>query len=310
VSARRLGRNLADLTGLARMSPAAISSAADAPAVVPAEAPSARNGRARILCITSGKGGTGKSVLTSNLSTDLARRGKKVLAVDADLGLANLHLLMGVNPRRNLYHCLSANLSFREISERTTAGVCLVPGPSGVAELADLSARDLAFLIGELGRVGSSFDLVLVDTAAGIARMTTAFLYAAREVIVVTTPDLTAMTDAYATIKTTLRHNPSALTSVVVNRAPSARQGWEVFQTLDGIAGKFLGRRLCYLGYLPDDDTVRRSVAAKVPAVLLEPESAVALRVREISEILVPPERAAEDFPFMDDSPVQEGRSR
>lgn len=299
---RRLGRNLSDLTGQARMSPRPVPS--------PAEASVLTNGPARILCVTSGKGGTGKSVLTSNLSTDLARRGKRVLAVDADLGLANLHLLMGVNPRRNIHHCLSANLSFLEVAERTTAGVCLVPGPSGVAELADLSSRDLAFLIGEMGRIGSSFDLVLVDTAAGIARMTTAFLYAAREIIVVTTPDLTAMTDAYATIKTTLRHNPSALASVVVNRARSARQGWEVFQTLDGIAGRFLGRRLCYLGYLPDDDTVRRSVAAKVPAVLLEPESAVALRVREISEILVPPDRAAEDSPDMDDSLAQEGRPR
>jgi len=306
VTLRRLGRTLSDLTGQARMSPRPVPS----PAEASAEAPTLRTGPARILCVTSGKGGTGKSVLTSNLSTDLARRGKKVLAVDADLGLANLHLLMGVNPRRNIHHCLSANLSFREIAERTSAGVCLVPGPSGVAELADLSSRDLAFLIGEMGRIGSSFDLVLVDTAAGIARMTTAFLYAAREIIVVTTPDLTAMTDAYATIKTTLRHNPSALASVVVNRARSSRQGWEVFQTLDGIAGKFLGRRLCYLGYLPDDDTVRRSVAAKVPAVLLEPESAVALRVREISEILVPPERAAEDFPDMDDSLAQEARPR
>jgi flagellar biosynthesis protein FlhG len=299
---RRLGRSLSDLTGQARMSPR--------PAPCLAETPALRPSPARILCVTSGKGGTGKSVLTSNLSTDLARRGTKVLAVDADLGLANLHLLMGVTPRRNIHHCLAANLSFREVAERTPAGVCLVPGPSGVAELADLSSRDLAFLVGEMGRLGSSFDLVLVDTAAGIARMTTAFLHAAREIIVVTTPDLTAMTDAYATIKTALRHNHSVLPAVVVNRARSSRQGWEVFQTLDGIASKFLGRRLCYLGYLPDDDSVRRSVAAKVPAVLLEPESAVAQRVREIGEILVPPERAVEDIADLDDSLAQEARPR
>ncbi len=298
---RKLGRNLSDLTGQARMSPRPVP---------PASGPARLNGAARVLCVTSGKGGTGKSVLTSNLSTDLARRGKRVLAVDADLGLANLHLLLGVTPRRNLSHCLASNLSFREVAERTEAGVCLVPGPSGVPELADLSPRDLAFLIGETGRIGSSFDLVLVDTAAGIARMTTAFLHAAREIIVVTTPDLTAMTDAYATIKTTLRHNPTALASVVVNRARSGQQGWEVFQTLDGIAGKFLGRRLCYLGYLPDDDTVRRSVAAKVPAVLLEPESAVALRVREISEILVPPDPGADNLMEVDEPMAQEGIPR
>ena len=126
---RKLGRNLSDLTGQPRMAPRA----------VPAKSEVARfqAGAARVLCVTSGKGGTGKSVLTSNLSTDLARRGKRVLVIDADLGLANLHLLLGVSPRRNLYHALSANLSFGEIAERTAAGVCLVPGPSGVPELAD-----------------------------------------------------------------------------------------------------------------------------------------------------------------------------
>jgi flagellar biosynthesis protein FlhG len=300
VTIRKLGRNLSDLTGDARVSPRGVPSP-------PAEAPRFKSGSARVLCVTSGKGGTGKSVLTSNLSTDLARRGKKVLAVDADLGLANLHLLLGVSPRRNLHHCLSADLSFREIAERTSAGVCLIPGPSGVPELADLSQRDLAFLIGETGRTGSAFDLVLVDTAAGISRMTTAFLHASREIIVVTTPDLTAMTDAYATIKTTFRQNPSALASVVVNRAYSNQQAWEVFQTLDGIVGKFLNRRLCYLGYLPDDDTVRRSVALKVPAVLLEPDSAVAQQVREIGETLVPPDRVAGDLRDFDELLSQDG---
>ena len=299
MTGRKLGRSLSDLTGQPRMSPR--------PVAAPVEIPKFKLGSTRVLCVTSGKGGTGKSVLTSNLATDLALRGKRVLAVDGDLGLANLHLLLGVNPRKNLYHCLSANLSFREVVERTTAGVCLVPGPSGVAELADLSARDLAFLIGETERIGSAFDLVLVDTAAGIARMTTAFLHAAREIIVVTTPDLTAMTDAYATIKTTLRQNPSALTSVVVNRARSAAQGWQVFQTLDGIAGKFLARRLCYLGYLPDDDTVRRSVASKVPAVLMEPASAMALSVREISETLVPPAPKSETFVVREATIVRDG---
>lgn len=283
---RKLGRNLSDLTGQSRMPPR--------PAPKAEEPSSLKGCGARVLCVTSGKGGTGKSVLTSNLAVELARRGKRVLAIDADLGLANLHLLLGVTPRRNLYHSLSDDLSFGEIAERAPEGVCLVPGPSGVAELADLGPRDLAHLVGETARAAAHFDLILVDTAAGISRMTTAFLYAAREIIVVTTPDLTAMTDAYATIKTTLRHNPAAVIAVVVNRAPSSRQGWEVFQTLDGIAGRFLGRRLCYLGYLPDDDTVRRAIAAKVPAVLMNPESAVAIRVREIGRTLFPPAIAPE----------------
>ena len=280
MSFRRLGRTLSDLTGHLRV-PGTPAPSASAPPTF------AKSGSARVICVTSGKGGTGKSVFTSNLATELALRGTRVLAVDVDLGLANLHLLLGLTPRRSLYHSLIANLTFREVSERTPSGVTLVPGPSGVAELADLSSRDLAHLISETARFGAEFDVVLVDTAAGISRMTTAFLNAAREILVVTTPDLTAMTDAYATMKSTLRHNPTAVMSVVVNRARTARQGWEVFQTLDGIAGRFMARRLCYLGYLPDDDTIRRSVAVKTPAVLMEPDSAVALRVREIASILI-----------------------
>ena len=287
---RRLGRTLADLTSQARVSPAASPSLPQSFAQVC---------RARILCVTSGKGGTGKSVVTSNLCTELALRGFRVLAVDADLGLANLHLLLGVTPRRSLYQALTSNLSFQEVSERTLTGVTLVPGPSGVAELADLTARDLSHLIGETGRFGGAFDWVLVDTAAGISRMTMAFLHAAKEILIVTTPDLTAMTDAYATMKTTFRRNPSAVMSVVVNRARTARQGWEIFQTLDGITGRFMARRLAYLGYLPEDDTIRRSVAAKTPAVLMHPDSAIALRVREIVSTLVGPREqgAAREFP-------------
>ncbi len=282
---RKLGRSLSDLTGHER-----------APSVAPEPAAPRRfdaNCAARVICVTSGKGGTGKSMVTSNLATELALRGLRVLAIDADLGLANLHLLLGVAPRRSLYHSLVNHLTFREVAHRTGSGVHLVAGPSGVAELADLSARDLSYLIGETARYGAEFEVVLIDTAAGIARMTTAFLNAAREILVVTTPDLTAMTDAYATMKTVLRHNPAAVMSVVVNRARTARQGWEVFQTLDGIAGRFMTRRLIYLGYIPEDETVRRSVAVKTPAVQLEPESAVALRVRDIATALFPPRQAA-----------------
>ncbi|PYQ09863.1 MAG: hypothetical protein DMH00_12295 [Acidobacteria bacterium] len=109
------------------------------------------------------------------------------------------------------------------------------------------------------------------------------------------------MTDAYATMKTTLRHNPSAVISVVVNRARTARQGWEVFHTLDGIAGRFMTRRLCYLGYLPEDESVRRSVAMKTPAVQMEPDSAVALRMREIASVLIPAREPGRLQPPWDD---------
>jgi flagellar biosynthesis protein FlhG len=243
--------------------------------------------------VTSRKLGRGLADLTGRPRMPLAEVARA--ATTPTLGRCpNLHLLLGVSPRKNLYHVLSADLSFREVAVPGPCGVCLIPGPSGVTELADLRERDLAYLVGEAAGMAAEFDLALIDTAAGISRMTTAFVYAARELIMVTTPDLTAMTDAYATVKTALRHNPSAVVSIVVNRALTSTQGWEVFQTLDGIAGRFLGRRLCYLGYLPDDETVRRSVAAKVPATLMDPQSAVARRVGEIGRTLFPAGRTEE----------------
>ena len=302
---RRLGRSLSDLTAQTRTT----RPPAPVPSPPPVPPSFARLSTARVICVTSGKGGTGKSVVTSNLATQLVLQGRRVLAVDMDLGLANLHLLLGVTPRRSLYNSLLSNLTFREVSERTHNGVVLVAGPSGVAELADLSAKDLGHLIGETGRYGSEFDIVLVDTAAGIARMTMAFLNAAREILIVTTPDITAMTDAYATMKTTLKHNPEAVLSVVVNRAPTSRQAWEVFQTLDGIASRFMGRRLKYLGYLPEDDAVRRSIAIKTPAVQAEPASSVAMRVREIASALLSADSPAHVQPRVFNPQVRQGTS-
>ncbi len=280
----RLGRGLGDLTAapFAAVRPVSAPEAGPAPAAgIP------RSRRPAIVCITSGKGGTGKSVLTSNLAVHLAATGVRVMAIDADMGLANLHLLLGVQPRRSLMEVIEHGAELDAIAEIGPVGLRLVAGGSGVPEMADLHPARLRRLVAAMEGLGDRTDVVLVDTGAGIGRATTVFLYALDEVLVVTTPDLTAMTDAYAVIKNVAHHNANARLSVVVNRARSAMEGLEVFGRIDQISQRFLGRRLLFLGHILDDERVPLSVAARLPILLNQPAAPAAACLRGVGRALL-----------------------
>lgn len=278
----RLGRGLGDLTSAPFAAVRPMSAAGPAPA-----AAMPRSRRPAIVCITSGKGGTGKSVLTSNLAVHLAATGVRVMAIDADMGLANLHLLLGVRPRRSLMEVIEQGADLDAIAEIGPVGMRLVAGGSGVPEMADLHPARLRRLVAAMEAVGDRSDVVLVDTGAGIGRATTVFLYALDEVLVVTTPDLTAMTDAYAVIKNVAHHNANARLSLVVNRARSAMEGLEVFGRIDQISQKFLGRRLLFLGHVLDDERVPLSVAARLPILLNQPAAPAAACLRGVGRSLL-----------------------
>ena len=271
---RRLGRGLNDLAAspFLRRAPEPESRAAPRPLVI---------------CVTSGKGGTGKSVLTSNLAVHLAATGRTVMAVDADMGLANLHLLLGVRPERTIADVIERGARLDEIAEMGPVGVRLAAGGSGVPELADMHPARLQRLVEAIDDLGGRTDLVLVDTGAGIGRATTVFLYSLREILVVTTPDLTAMTDAYAVIKNVARNNPAARILVVVNRAGSAVEGLEVFGRIDRISQKFLGRPLLYVGHVLEDPRVPASVAARLPILLNQPAAPAAACQRGVGRALM-----------------------
>ncbi len=237
--------------------------------------------------MTSGKGGTGKSVITSNLAVHLATSGVRVLAVDADMGLANLHLLLGMRPRATVMEVIERGAGLDEIAETGPVGVRLAAGGSGLTEMADLHPERLRRLVAAMEGLGDRADVVLVDTGAGIGRATTSFLYALEEIVIVTTPDLTAMTDAYAVIKNVAHNNARARLSLVVNRAQSAVEGLEVFGRMDRIAGKFLGRSLLYLGHVLDDSRVPASIAARLPILLNQPAAPAAACLRGIGRSLL-----------------------
>jgi flagellar biosynthesis protein FlhG len=274
----RLGRGLRDL----RVWPA------PAPRPVPhTEAwPATRPRRPAVLCITSGKGGTGKSVIASNLSVHFSGTGSRVVVVDADLGLANQHLLLGLRPARSIVEVVERGVPMESILEDGPAGVALAAGVSGRPEVADLHAGRLRRRVAAIEDLGGRADIVVVDTGAGIGRATTTLLYALEEVILVTTPDLTAMTDGYMMIKNVARNNPRARLSVVVNRVQSAVEGLEVFGRIEQVCRRHLGHAPRFLGHVLEDRRIAASVASRIPILLNQPSAPAAACLRGIGRAI------------------------
>jgi flagellar biosynthesis protein FlhG len=280
---RRLGRGLYDLGA----SPLAAPSTNPLELTLVRDVSPARRPRPIVVCVTSGKGGTGKSILTSNLAVHLAESGMKVTAVDADMGLANLHLLLGMQPCRTVMDIIERGATLDEIAEEGPLGVRLAGGGSGRPEMADLHASRLRRLVVAMDAAGAGTDVVLIDTGAGIGRATTSFLYAFEAILLVTSPDLTAMTDGYAIIKNVVRNNRSARIFVVVNRAHSAVEGLEVFSRIERVSRRFLERGLSYLGHVLNDPRVATSVAARIPILLNQPAAPASACLRGVGRALL-----------------------
>ncbi len=292
---RRLGRGLRDFAapfdpGAASTRPAGSSpTARGIREVTRATRQAGRESTPRplILCITSGKGGTGKSVLTSNLAVHLAAAGVGVMAVDVDMGLANLHLLLGMRPRKTIAEVIERGASLDDVAEIGPVGMRLAAGGSGLPGMADMNAPRLRRLVAAMDLVNGRTEAVLVDTGAGIGRATTSFLQTLGEILVVTTPDLTAMTDAYAVIKNVAHNNRTARISLIVNRATSPVEALEIFGRMEKICRKFLDRSIHYLGHVLDDPRVAASVAARIPILLNQPAAPAAACIRAIGRSIL-----------------------
>jgi flagellar biosynthesis protein FlhG len=251
--------------------------------------------RARVIAVTSGKGGVGKTNFSSNLSLVMARSGLRVIAVDADLGLANLHVILGVTPRYHLEHVIRGERTLQEALHSAADGLQIIAGGSGITELANLDGpRREAFIAG-LSELDALADVILLDTGAGLSHNVLSFLCAVEEVVVVTTPEPTAITDAYATIKVVTQENPSARLMLVVNMAQSETEAEAVANRLSMIASQFLHIQLEFLGYIPTDPAVSRAVRIQKPFTLSQPDSAAAHSVIRIAAQLgyQPPRDAA-----------------
>ncbi|GAB4443171.1 MAG: MinD/ParA family protein [Turneriella sp.] len=218
----------------------------------------------QIITLTSGKGGVGKSTISVNLGLALAAAGKKVLLFDADLGLANVNVLLGVVPKFNLYHVIKGHKELEDIIIRTPEGLDIIAGASGYSMLANLSDKERNNLVSAFEKL-SGYDIMLIDTGAGVSSNVVGFTLPADKVIVVTTPEPTAITDAYGIIKSIVLVAPDKNIKLLVNRATSSLEGKKVAERVINISSQFLNVRVENLGFIYDDDSVPKSIRRQKP---------------------------------------------
>jgi flagellar biosynthesis protein FlhG len=213
-----------------------------------------------IVSVASGKGGVGKTFVTANLAACLAGQGKKVLVVDCDLGLANMDILLGITPEYTLQDVVFGNRSANEVVIRTDAGFDLVPASSGVKEMGQLAYEKIEGIKNLLNRIIAPYDLVFLDTGAGISEVVLQFnLYAQKNVIVLN-KEPTSVTDAYAVMKVMSQRFARDVFGVIVNSIDNANQGEKLFGHINRVSLDFLDLPLHYLGHIVQDDAVAQSI--------------------------------------------------
>lgn len=227
----------------------------------------------RVISVTSGKGGVGKSNVVANLAMALADIGKKVLVIDADLGVGNLDVLLGLSPQYNLNHVLSGEKSLKDIIVDVNHSIKLIPAGSGVQEYTSLGQHEKLKLLDELDMLEEEFDIMIIDTEAGISENVTYFTVAAQEIIVVVSPEPTSITDVYALIKLLATRYSEHHFKVLINMARDSEDALEVFRKLANVAGRFLDISLDYLGCVVRDEKLIDAVKKQKAVFEMFPDS-------------------------------------
>ena len=241
--------------------------------------------RAHSLCIASGKGGTGKSVVSASLGTLLAPHGRTLL-VDADFGVGNAHILHNLCPQHSFVDVVEGRLSVRDIRVSCRPQLDLLAGGSGVSRMAGLTAYELHLVAVGIESLEREYEHVLIDSAAGISNQTIALAAASDVVLLVTTPDVTALTDAYAFLKVLLQRRGELVPLFVVNRATSEDEAEHVAERLRSVSRKFLGREPRHAGWLPDDRHVVECVNARSPVVARAEDAPFSIAMRKLADVL------------------------
>jgi flagellar biosynthesis protein FlhG len=236
---------------------------------------SAASSAATVLAVASGKGGVGKTNIAVNLALCLAAAKRRVLLLDADMSLGNVDLVMNLHGKYNLSHVVSGRKRLEDIIQAGPKGLRVICGASGLERLADISTGEQHRLIEDLCRLQGETDTILIDTAAGISHMVVGFCLAADRVLVVTTPEATAMTDAYGMIKVLVRKGYHGPIGLIVNMARGSDEGRQTYLRIAGVARRFLQTNLCYAGTLLKDERLCAAVRARTPVVLAYPRAPV-----------------------------------
>ncbi|MDO6500028.1 MinD/ParA family protein [Photobacterium sanguinicancri] len=237
----------------------------------------------KVITVTGGKGGVGKTNVTLNMAISMARQGKRVMVLDADLGLANVDIMLGLRAGRNLSHVLAGLCDLQDIIVEGPYGVKIIPASSGTQNMAELSPAQHAGLIRAFGSLNDDVDVLLVDTAAGISDMVLSFSRAAQEVLVVVCDEPTSITDAYALIKILSREYDVQRFKIVANMVRSYREGRELYAKLTRVTERFLSANLELVACVPLDDKVRQAVKRQKIVVEAYPKSPAALALNSLA---------------------------
>ena len=247
--------------------------------------------KARVITVTSGKGGVGKSNTTVNLAIELQRMGKSVIIFDADLGLANVEVMFGALPKYNLSDIVYRGKNIREIITDGPNGIGFISGGSGIVGLSNLDKEQINSLIKNLACLDSLADIILIDTGAGISDSVLEFVMASPEVLLVTTPEPSSLTDAYSLLKA-LYKNPkfdaeNTVIHALANKVNSLEDGNAVYEKLSSVVSKFLNGKLNYIGVIPADAMIDKAIRQQKPVTLSYPNAQSSKAYRILANNLV-----------------------
>lgn len=241
----------------------------------------------RIITVASGKGGVGKTSIVVNLAIELSRAGKEVMIMDADLGMANVDIMLGIIPQFTLFDVFQGRKSLQEIIIDGPEGVKIIPGGSGIYEMTKIGSSERERLMTDLRELSSSLDYLIIDCGAGISKNLLGFISASDDVVIVITPEPTSITDAYGIIKIISKFQLHKEVCIVINRANSLQEARDTARKIETVAGKYLQIKIKRLGFISDDVTVGRSVKEQEPYCVTHPNTKAARDVSQLAQNLI-----------------------
>ncbi|HHX12348.1 MAG TPA: MinD/ParA family protein [Clostridiales bacterium] len=245
---------------------------------------------ARVITVTSGKGGVGKSSISLNLAIALTHEGYRVVIIDGDFGLANVEVMLGIHPTYNLSDLIYRNKSVSEIITKGPEGIGFISGGSGIQEMNELTKYQIMYMIQNLAELDELADIILIDTGAGISNSVLEFVAASTEVLLVTTPEPTSITDAYALLKTLNRKSDFDIKDITIrmisNRVSSEEEGSDLYRKLNTVVDRFLHLEMDYLGAVMQESNVSKAVMHQKPAIMLYPNIQFSKKIKTFAKIL------------------------
>lgn len=248
-------------------------------------------GVARVITVTSGKGGVGKSNTAINLAVQFKKRGKRVIIFDADFGLANIEVMFGAIPKHSLADLIYQGMNIKDIITWGPQEIGFISGGSGITGLNNLGSENLSYLVSNLNELDSLADVIIIDTGAGISEQVLEFLVASGEILLITTPEPTSLTDSYSLLKALKHHkkfNPdNTRVKVISNKVYDYDEGKQLFNKLNMVVQRYLKLQMTYVGCVPQDDKLVRAVMQQNPVSISDPNSRAARAFEDITDTLM-----------------------